>query len=268
MYSERVWKKRKGGSSMDRGDQDGPGIKAEWPTRRLVLTAGALYLGLILLGMLAQVLRMDMIVPGDASATAENIISSGGILEVALVSDIVMCSCFVLLGAVSYMMFRKTNKYVAGVMLLFVVVSGAYAFYNLHNVIEVVQMVNGTGQLTAAEQDLVLAHLNAHEDGTYIAQVLGWGPWLVPLGYLGYRSRFVPKAIGFVLMAGGIGLTAQALQYFLLPSMADLFAPGVVLSIVGEFAICAWFIYSGIKGNRFLVENDERTNKIDPVDSE
>ena len=268
MYSERVWKKRTDKSSMDRDDQDGPGTRAEWPTKRLVLTAGLLYLGLILLGMLAQMLRMDMIVPGDASATAANIISSGGMLEVALVSDIVMCSCFVLLGAVSYVMFRRTNGCVAQVMLLFVVVSGAYAFYNLHNVIEAVQMVNGIGQLTAAEQDLLLAHLNAHEDGTYIAQVLGWGPWLVPLGYLGYRSRFVPKVIGFVLMAGGIGLTAQGLQYFLLPSMGDLFAPGVVLSIIGEFTICAWFIYSGIRGNRYSAGSDGRTNEIDPVDSE
>jgi hypothetical protein len=261
MFSERVWKKRTDRSVTGRNDLDGPGTRVAWPAKRLVLTAGLLYLGLILLGVLAQMLRMELIVPGDASATAENIISSGGMLEVALVSDIVMCSCFVALGAVSYVMFKKTHDCVAWLMLVLVVVSGAYAFYNLHNVFEAVQMVSGAGQLTVAEQESVLALLNAHEDGTYIAQVIGWGPWLVPLGYLGYRSRLVPKAIGFILIAGGIGLTAQGLQYFLLPDMADLFAPGVVLSIIGEFAICAWFIYSGIRRNRFSAGSDGCNDK-------
>ncbi len=230
-----------------------------------MLTAGLLYLGLILLGVLAQLLRMEMIVPGDASATVDNIVSSGGLLQIALLSDIVMCSCFVLLGAVSYVMFKKTHDCVAWLMLVLVVVSGAYALYNLHNVLEAVQIVSGAGQLTAAEQGSVLVHLNAHEDGTYIAQVIGWGPWLVPLGYLGYRSRFVPKAIGFILIAGGIGLTAQGLQYFLLPDMGDLFAPGVILSIIGEFAICGWFLYSGIRGNRFSAGGDGRTGEIGPA---
>lgn len=230
-----------------------------------MLTAGLLYLGLILLGVLAQLLRMDLIVPGDASATVDNIVSSGWMLQAALLSDIVMCSCFVLLGAVSYVMFMKTHDCVAWLMLVLVVVSGAYAFYNLHNVLEAVQMVSGAGQLTAADQGSVLAHLNAHEDGTYIAQIIGWGPWLVPLGYLGYRSKFVPKAIGIVLMAGGIGLTAQGLQYFLFPDMGDLFAPGVVLSIIGEFAICAWFLYSGIRGNRFSTDGDGRTDDTGPA---
>ncbi|MBI0582313.1 MAG: DUF4386 domain-containing protein [Methanomassiliicoccales archaeon] len=266
MYSERVWKKRTDRSVSGQADQDGPGARTAWPTKRLALTAGLLYLGVIIFGIFAQMARMDLIVPEDAGATVANILGSSGSLQLALVSDIAMCSCFVLLGVVSYVMFKKTHDCVAWIMLLLVVVSGAYAFYNLHNVIEAIQMVNGAGQLTVAEQEMVLALLNAHEDGTYIANVIGWGPWLVPLGYLGYRSGFVPKAIGFILIAGGIGLTAQGLQYFLLPDLGDLFAPGVVLSIIGEFAICAWFIYSGVRGNRFSSGIDERTKEIDPVD--
>lgn len=266
MYSERVWKKRTDRSMAGREYQDGPGARAAWPTKRLALTAGLLYLGLILFGVFAQMARMELIVPKDAEATVANIMGSDGLLQQALVSDIAMCSCFVVLGAVSYAMFKKTHDCVAWVMLLLVVVSGAYAFYNLHNILDAIQMISGGGQLTVAQQETVLALLNAHEDGTYIAQVIGWGPWLVPLGYLGYRSRFVPKVIGLILVAGGIGLTAQGLQYFLLPDLGDLFAPGVVLSIIGEFAICAWLIYSGIRGDRFSPGIDERTKEIDPVD--
>ncbi|MHC1708897.1 MAG: DUF4386 domain-containing protein [Methanomassiliicoccales archaeon] len=258
MYNGTLWKKRTGRSD-DKADQERPGTKLNRPSKRLALTAGLLYLGLILFGVFAQVLRMGLMVPGDAAATVDNIVSSGGMLEVALVSDIAMCSCFVLLGAVSYVMFRKTSSCIATVMLLFVIVSGAYAFFNLHNVIEAVQLVNGAGQLSTVEQELVLAHLNAHEDGTYIAQIIGWGPWLVPLGYLGLRSRLVPKAMGMVLIAGGIGLTVQGLQYFLLPTMGDLFAPGVVLSIIGEISICVWLLYRGTIGREGKTESDSAT---------
>ncbi|MHC1681234.1 MAG: DUF4386 domain-containing protein [Methanomassiliicoccales archaeon] len=264
MYNGTLWKKRTGRSD-ERADHEGSGTKTIWPSKKLALTAGLLYLGLILFGVFAQVMRMGLIVPGDAAATVDNIMSSSGMLEATLVSDVAMIACFVLLGAVSYVMFKRTNNCIATVMLLFVVVSGAYAFFNLHNVLEAVQLVNGVGPLTAAEQEMVLAHLNAHEDGTYIAQILGWGPWLVPLGYLGQRSRVVPKAIGLVLIAGGIGLTAQGLQYFMLPAMGDLFAPGVVLSIIGEFSICAWLIYRGIKGRGSPSERDELEDESDPA---
>ncbi|GEM_PF-2502143 len=253
---------KEGGKADERADHEGSGRKAIWPSKKVALTAGLLYLGLILFGVFAQVMRMGVIVPGDAAATVDNIMSSGGMLEAALVSDIAMIACFVLLGAVSYIMFKRTNDCVASIMLLFVIISGAYAFFNLHNVLEAVQMVNGAGQLTAAEQGMVLDHLNAHEDGTYIAQIIGWGPWLVPLGYLGQRSSIVPKAIGLVLIAGGIGLTARGVQYFLLPNMGDLFAPGVVLSIIGEFSICAYLIYRGIKGRESSAEKDETGDPV------
>ncbi len=88
----------------------------------------------------------------------------------------------------------------------------------MHHVLDAIQLVGGAGPLSAAEANAVLAHLNLHEEGTIIAQIIGWGPWLVPLGYLGYRSGFFPRTIAMILIIGGIGLTLQGIQYFLMPS--------------------------------------------------
>ncbi len=111
--------------------------------------------------------------------------------------------------------------------------------------------------------DEVLAHLNMHEEGTNLANIIGWGPWLIPLGYLGFKSDFFPKKIGIILIIGGIGLTLQGLQYFLSPSMGDLLTPLVVLSMVAEFTTCGWFLYRGMKGFDGAAEKERRADPSD-----
>jgi hypothetical protein len=218
------------------------------PGKKLVLTAGLLYLGVIAFGMFAQMTRMGLIESGNALATVDKIIASSGMLQVAFASDILGYTCFILLGLTCYHIFMKINNKVALVMLVFVIVSGSYAIINMINVLDAIQIVSSVGPLTGNEADMVLMHLNVHSDGSIIAQIIGWGPWLIPLGYIGYKSGFVPKAIGVILTIGGIGLTAQGFQYFLMPGMDAIFTPAVVASIIGEFSICGWFLYRGMKG--------------------
>jgi hypothetical protein len=230
------------------------------PSRKTVLAAGLFYLGVIVFGIIAQITRMGLIEPEDATATFENIIASGGMLEIAFASDILSQTCFILLGLTCYLIFRKVNNLGAVVMLLFVVIAGTYAFVNMHHILDAFQLVSGADPLMADE---VLAHLNMHEEGTNLANIIGWGPWLIPLGYLGFKSNFFPKKIGIILMLGGIGLTLQGLQYFLSPSMGDLLTPMVVLSMVAEFTTCGWFLYRGMKGFDGAVEKERRADPSD-----
>jgi hypothetical protein len=241
----KIWRKRETNVPKD-------GIKpiddGRMPSKKMVLAAGLLYLGVILFGMFAQMIRMELIVSGDSAGTVDKIFASNGMLQLAFASDVLTYTCFILLGLTCYIIFKTINNKIAVMMLLFVLISGSFAFVNMLNVLDVIQIVSGAVPLTGAETDMVLTLLNAHEDGGYLAQIIGYGPWLIPLGYLGYRSDFVPKVIGVILMVGGAGLTAQGIQYFLWPSMGDLFVPGIVLSIIGEFAVCGWFLYRGSKG--------------------
>ena len=234
-----------------------------WQSDKIVLRAGLLYLGVILFGIFAQIIRMGLIVPGDSAGTVGKIIASNGMLQIAFVSDILGYACFVLLGLTCYLIFKKIDNRIAFVMLLFVIVSGSYAFVNMLNVLDAINLFNGAVPLTGAETDMVLTHLNRLTDGSYLAQIIGWGPWLIPLGYLGYRSDFGPKIIGIVLMVGGACLTAQGFQYFLLPTMGDLFIPGILISMIGEFSVCGWFLYKGLKGFDRGAEKEKPTDRND-----
>jgi hypothetical protein len=264
MENESIWKIGRNKDASIIGNRRKQRNDDPEPSRRLVLTAGLLYLGVILFGIFAEITRTGLIVTGDSSATVDKIIASNGMLQVAFASEMVSHIFYVLLGLTCYIIFKKINNKIAIVMLFFVMISGSYAIINIVNVLDVIQLISGTVPLTGAETDLVMTHLKTHVDGSYIAQIIGWGPWLIPLGYLGYRSNFVPRMIGIALMFGGPGLTALGFQYFLLPSMGDLFMPCIVFSFIGEFSICGWFLYRGIKG---FDGASEKEKLIDPNNS-
>jgi len=235
-------------------------VNARSPEKCLVLMAGLLYLGLIALGIFAQVTKMGLVVTGDSAATVQNIISSGGALEMVFISGMASHVCYLLLGIACYGIFREIDKRVALLMMVFVLIGGAISIVNALNILDAMQIINGQAVVSPANADLVLQHLTSHTDGEYIAQVFGWGPWLVPLGYLVYRSGFAPRPLGVILMVGGVGLTFQAIQYFLLPGLSDLSTPGVIMSMIAEFTFCPWLIYKGVKG--FAPRDD--TLKIEP----
>ena len=226
------------------------------------MAAGLFYLGLILFGMIAQMIRMGLIESDNAVATVDNIIASGSMLQVSFVSDIVSETCLILLGLTCFMIFKRVNNHVAIVMLLLVVLSGTYALINMHHMLDAIQLVGGAGPLSAAEADAVLMQLDLHEEGTIIAQIIGWGPWLVPLGYLGYCSGFFPRMIAVILIIGGIGLhpTGHSIFPHAEPGRPD---DPIHRSIwrSRNSPHAGWFLYRGIRGFDGVLEKEKR---VDP----
>ncbi len=83
---------------------------------------------------------------------------------------------------------------------------------------------------------LALFFLSLHRYGYIIAQV-STGTWLLPLGYLVYKSGFIPKILGALLMVASVGYLIDLLAQFLLPNYAGVI--GVVAlapTSLGEFA--------------------------------
>src|SRR5207237_2126346 len=68
----------------------------------------------------------------------------------------------------------------------------------------------------AGSNAVVLLLLDTQHHGLLIAQIF-FGLWLVPLGYLAYKSGMFPKALGAVLIVGGICYLVDLLAAFLVP---------------------------------------------------
>jgi len=105
------------------------------------------------------------------------------------------------------------------------------------------------GALRAANSDdgLVLRLLEAHADGYLVAQVF-FGLWLLPLGYLVFRSGWFPRALGVVVMAGSAGYLGDLVVRF---AAADLrAAPSPVLlgvASLAEVSLLLWLLVRSVR---------------------
>ena len=79
-----------------------------------------------------------------------------------------------------------------------------------------------------------MLHMDMYTSGTFIAQILGWGPWLFPLGYMGYMSGYFPKVLGILLMVSCFIHMSDALVYFVAPEMHYITSMALGLAAVSS----------------------------------
>ena len=213
--------------------------------------AGLMYLGVIVFGIIGQLARSSLVVPGDAATTANNIMANELQFRGANVSWLISEMFLLLLGLALYVVFKKVNKNLASLMVLFVVVGVAVESINTLNQFAALQLLSGADYLTVFSADQlnaqVMFHLNSWEAGYRIAAIMSFGPWLIPAGYLVYKSGYFPRILGILVILAGFGILIEGLQYFLLPDYAVISYPGSVLATIGEFAFCGWLLLKGAK---------------------
>ncbi len=228
--------------------------------------AGWAYLSVALFGMGAQAIRMFLLEPGHAEATVENIINNESLFLAAIMSDIIMLTAYLLLGVFAYLLFKNVNGRISLLMLSFVVVSSAVAGLNVLNQFAALQLLGNADYLAAIPHDLLIAqvmhYLDMYESGTYIAQIMGWGPWLFPLGYMGYRSGYFPKFLGIMLMLGSVGLTFEGFRFFLLPDQQIVSAPGIIIATMAELTTIGWLIFRGVRKKAFEYPIERNTSVL------
>ncbi len=131
---------------------------------------------------------------------------------------------------------------------------------NLLNHFLVLLLLSGAGYLSVFSpeqlQALMLLFLNAHE-----TVVMIWGVafalHLLLSGYLAYKSGYLPKIIGGLLMIAALCYFTQSFGNMLFPQYKDLFASVGLLSIV-EIALPLWLLIKGVNGKVW----EERMLKI------
>jgi hypothetical protein len=79
-----------------------------------------------------------------------------------------------------------------------------------------------------------------------IAQLF-FGAWLLPLGYLVYRSGFLPRLLGVLLIIDFVSVMIWFLQYFLLPGADFITYPGLAVSFIAEISLTLWLLFKGVK---------------------
>jgi hypothetical protein len=74
------------------------------------------------------------------------------------------------------------------------------------------------------------------------------GLWLVPLGYLAYKSGLFPKALGVVLIVGGACYIVDMLAAFLVPDLGRaIHGYDTIPSVVAEVSMLVYLLVVGVK---------------------
>lgn len=95
-------------------------------------------------------------------------------------------------------------------------------------------------------EGLANVSINVYKLGWVTAQLF-FSTWLFPLGYLVYKSSFLPRFLGILLMLDGIGVLIWFLQALLLPAYPAITYPGLVVSFLAEVGLALWLLFMGVK---------------------
>ena len=232
-----------------------PGIEitnriAEQSPRKTARMAGLFYLIFILTTVLATYVRSQFIVSGDAATTANNILASQGLFRVGFVTELVSAVFFLLAAWSLYVLLKPVNKNLALLFLLLNLGGVAVECINVLNLYAALQFLSGANYLTAFQpgqlQAMAMSYLNLYTNGFLIAQIF-FSAWLLPLGYLVYKSRFLPKFLGLLLILDFFGNMSWFLQGFLLPNYGILAYPGNVISFIAEISLTLWLLIMAVK---------------------
>jgi hypothetical protein len=221
------------------------------PTDKAARVAGAVYLLLVLTGPFTLIyLPNKLIVRGNATATANNILAHEMLFRVGIVAELIGAVIFICLAVALYRLFSGVNKTQATLMVAFVLVSSTVGFMNALNNVAALLLVRGSDFLAIIDKPqrdaFGMLFVRLHGQGNAINEMF-WGLWLLPLALLVYRSRFLPRFLGLWLAFGGFAYVILCLTSLLLPQYQDkvftLFQP----AFFGELAFMLWLLIKGAK---------------------
>ncbi len=216
--------------------------------------AGLLYFIYIVTTIFADVIgRSRLIVFGDAAATANNIMASEWLFRLSFVSDLVSIVFFLLAAWALYVLLKSVNKDLA--LLFWLLNLGGVVVYsiNLLNQFAALLLLSGADYLKVFQADQLQAaamfFLNLYQNGYWISQIF-FGAWLFPLGYLVFKSGFLPRILGIVLMVHCVGWLMTFLQSFLFPGFIGLHYLTYTLGFISEFGLTLWLLIMGAKDQK------------------
>lgn len=220
-------------------------------TQKTARVAGFLYLIYIIVHVLADVFgRSKIIVFDDAAATAQNMMASEWQFQVGFISDLLAAMLFLLAAWALYVLLKRINQNVALLFLLLNLGGVAVQCFSDLFLVGSQMLVSSPDYLDVFPADQLQAFamlfLNLHKNGFMVAQIF-YGAWLFPLGYLVFKSGFLPRILGIVLMVHCAFWLMTFLQFFLFPGFDVITYVSYPLGFIAEFGLSLWLLIMGVK---------------------
>jgi hypothetical protein len=213
--------------------------------------AGFLYLLIFGVGIFAEFfVRGRLIVHGDAGATAAKIMAHQSLYRMGGVADLIVLTCDIAVALLFYDLFRPVGRSLSLFAAVFRLVFVAIMTVNLRSYFAPLVLLKDTHLSTAFKTDqlqaLALESLRSYVTGYEIALVF-FGVHCLLIGYLIFRSTFLPQILGVLMAFAGLGWLT-----FLWPPFANYLSPYVLLpGAFGEGLLTLWLLGMGVNAQRW-----------------
>jgi hypothetical protein len=214
--------------------------------KNIARIAGLLYLILSALSAFGLVYVLSVLIaPRDAATTVSNILANEWLFRLGIVSNLLAFTVNIFVVVFLYKLLKLVNEGVASLMVILILMGLAIGMLNELNQVAVL-LFSSADYLTAFTADqlqaLVLLSLDLYEHGFLISHIF-FGLWLFPMGYLIFKSGFLPRFLGVLLIIAGFGYLVDFILFFLFPDV------GVTVSeftFVGEVLLLLWLLIRGV----------------------
>ena len=214
-------------------------------------TAGLLYLALAVIFPFSLIyVPSTLFVFGDAAATADNIRASELLFRAGIFSGLIANVLFVFLALALYRLLNEVSRNQAVLMVILVMLAVSVAFGNTFNQIAALVVLSGADFLSVFDKPqldaLAYVFLRLHSQALQAIQIF-WGLWLFPFGVLVYKSQFIPKVLGVLILIAGSAYLAGSFVSLVLPQYRDIVAPVISILVLGEVPIIVWLLFFGLR---------------------
>ena len=214
--------------------------------------AGLLYI----MGSLFGIVRLiyipnRLIVQGNAAATAGNIAAHELLFRFGIVSYLTCAAFWIFVTLALYRLFQGVNHGLAVLMVILgsLMVTPIF-FMNSVNDAAALLFARGGEFLAVIDKPqreaFTMLFLRLHHYGD-LANEIFWGLWLLPLGLLVYRSRFLPRILGIWLMIACFAYLALSFTGLMFPIYEDRVSAITSPILLAEVALMLWLVIRGAR---------------------
>ena len=225
-----------------------PNITDHLAQHKVARITGGFYLGYFVAAIAATML--GQIGLGTAQQVYQAIVTDAWSFRLGLVVALISGFLFLMAAWGLYVLLRPVNKYLALLFLLLNVVGVAIQGASMLSLVSAMLPGDAASHMQAFSaaqlEGLAYLSINVYKTGWVTAQLF-FGTWLFPLGYLVYKSKYLPRFLGVLLMLDGVGVLIWFLQALLAPAYRAVTYPGLAVSFVAELGLALWLLVKGVK---------------------
>jgi hypothetical protein len=166
---------------------------------------------------------------GGGVATLESLQAGRGMLELAILLGAIGHANHVLLIVVLHRLLRAFGDLLANLMLVLLAASVPLSFVAVARELDLLTLLDAGPVLAALGPEQVqvqITLLASSYTSLFNVQAIFWGLWLVPLGVLLLRSRYVPKPLALLVFFGA--------PFYVMSFVGPLFDPAYATSLAGR----------------------------------